>query len=102
MLMPEPIPIGTRVTVRLDLDAGAGGPAALAIAWSGGGQTGEHDECVAAPGGFCEALVTPGMRGLCRVIVDMSTDADTGTLSVDPVTDSMLIQGDVSCLYLVR
>lgn len=93
---------GTKVSVRLQVDAGAAGPAVLAVAWSGGGQTGEHDECVAAPGGSCVASVTPGMKGLLRVVVDMKEDSDKGTLTVEPVTDSTPIRGDKSWLYLVR
>jgi hypothetical protein len=96
------IPIGTPVTVRLQVDATAGGSAVLAVAWSGGGQTGGHDEGIAAPGGFCTAQVTPAMRGLLRVVVDMNSDTDKGTLAVKPGTTSKPIEGDNSWLYVVR
>lgn len=96
------IAIGAPVTVRLQVAAKANGSAALAVAWSGGGQTGGHDEGVAAPGGFCTAQVTPAMKGLLRVAVDMNSDSDKGTLSVKPATESQPIQGDTSWLYVVQ
>jgi hypothetical protein len=96
------IPVGTTVTARLDVDSNAGGSAVLAIAWSGGGQTGEHAECVAVPGGFCTAKLTPTMIGLLRVVVDMNTDRDHGSLSMDPVTPAESIEGDTSWLYTVE
>lgn len=96
------IPVGTPVTVRLQVDAKAGGSAALAVAWSGGGQTGEHAEGTAAPGGFCTAQVTPAMKGLLRVVVDMNADSDKGTLSVMPGTPAESMQGDTSWLYTVE
>jgi hypothetical protein len=96
------IPIGTPVTVRLQVAARANGSAALAVAWSGGGQTGGHDEGTATPGGFCLAQVTPAMRGLLRVVVDMNADSDNGNLSLDPGTASQAIQGDTSWLYVVQ
>jgi hypothetical protein len=96
------IPIGTTVTVRLQVAAKAKGAAVLAVAWSGGGQTGGHDEGIAAPGGFCTAQVTPAMRGLLRVVVDMNSDTDKGTLAVKPGTTSKPIEGDNSWLYVVR
>ena len=101
MFMGE-VPIGTELKVRLQVDRGAQGSAVLAIAWSGGGQTGGHDECVAAPGGFCKATVTPGMQGLFRVVVDMNDQVDKGRLTVEPVTEATEIEGDQSWLYLVR
>ena len=94
--------IGTKVTAKLQVDAKASGSAVLAIAWSGGGQTGGHDECTAAPGGFCFATVTPAMKGLVRVVVDMNADSDKGELSVSPVTPSQPITGDQSWLYTVQ
>jgi hypothetical protein len=96
------VPIGATVTVRLDVDANAAGSAVLAVAWSGGGMTGKHDECTAAPGGSCTATVTPDKRGLFRVVVDLNSDTDTGTLSVDPVTPGEPIKGDTSWLYTVE
>jgi hypothetical protein len=102
MLRLEIIPIGTQVTVRLELDAQAKGPAALVIAWSAGGQTGEHDECFASPGGFCIATVTPAARGLFRIVVDMTSPTDQGRLGVDPVTPFIDLVGDDTCLYRVR
>jgi hypothetical protein len=102
MLMLEIIPIGTQVTVRLELDAEANGPASLVTSWSAGGQTGEHDECFASPGGFCTATVTPAMRGLFRIVVDMNSHTDRGNLRVDPVTPSIDLVGDDTCLYRVR
>ena len=102
MLMIETIPIGTRVAVRLEVDAQAKGPASLVISWSGGGNTGEHDECFASPGGFCTATVTPAMRGLFRIVVDMNSPTDRGRLVIDPITPSVDIVGDDTCLYRVR
>lgn len=103
MLLDEAsIPIDTAVRVRLRVDASASGPAVLAIAWSGGGQTGGHDECRAAPGGFCEAVVTPGMKGLFRIAVDMSAESDKGTLGVEPFGASVEFRGDQSWLYTVE
>jgi hypothetical protein len=102
MLLIDVIPIGTLVSVRLQVDATARGPAALVVAWSGGGHTGGHDECIAAPGGFCTASVTPGMKGLLRIAVDMNAEADRGDLTVHPVTASAPIQGDQSWLYVVE
>jgi hypothetical protein len=96
------IPIGTPVTVRLQVDARAGGSAALTAAWSGGGQTGEHDDCTAAAGGFCTAKVTPAMKGLLRVVVDMNSDSDKGTLAVAPTTPAETIRGDTTWLYTVE
>jgi hypothetical protein len=96
------IPIGTPITVRLQVGARAGGSAVLAVAWSGGGQTGGHDERVAAPGGFCTARVIPEMRGLLRIVVDMNSDTDKGTLTVKPVKASTRIQGDQSWLFVVQ
>ena len=37
------------ITVRLEVDADAKGPAVVAVAWSGGGNTGAHDECYGRP-----------------------------------------------------
>ena len=96
------IPIGTPVIVSLQVDSKAGGSAALTVAWSGGGQTGGHDEGRAAPGGFCTATVTPAMKGLLRVLVDMNSDSDKGTLSVMPPTPTEPIRGDTSWLYTVE
>jgi hypothetical protein len=96
------IPIGTRVTARLKVAASANGSAVLTVAWSGGGQTGGHDECASAPGGFCTAVVTPAMEGLLRVVVDMNANSDKGTLAVTPATTSRPIVGDQSWLYLVE
>jgi hypothetical protein len=96
------IPIGTPVIVSLQVDTKAAGSAALTVAWSGGGQTGGHDECTAAPGGFCSATVTPAMKGLLRVVVDMNSDSDKGTLSVMPATPAQAIRGDTSWLYTVE
>jgi hypothetical protein len=96
------IPIGTKVTVRLQVDSESNGSAVLAVAWSGGGQTGGHDEGISAPGGFCTAEVTPEMKGLLRVVVDMNGDNDTGSLAVKPVTTSKPIVGDQSWLYVVK
>jgi hypothetical protein len=95
-------PIGKPVTVKLELDSNAAGSAVVAVAWSGGGQTGGHDECAAAPGGFCTAKVTPTEKGLLRVVVDMKIDDDKGTLSVTPPTPAEEIQGDNSWLYTVE
>ena len=96
------IAIGTPVTARLELDANAAGSAVLTLAWSGGGTTGGHDECSAAPGGSCIAKVTPSMKGLLRVVVDMNSEGDTGTLAVAPPTPPEAIKGDTSWLYTVK
>ena len=100
MFMGE-VPVGKELTVHLEVHSGAQGTAALAIAWSGDGQTGGHGECVAVPGGFCRATVTPRMEGLFRVVVDMNAQSDKGRLTVDPVTAATDIVGDQSWLYLV-
>ena len=96
------IPVGTVVEVRLQLAAKAKGSAVLAVAWSGGGQTGGNDTGIAVPGGFCTARVTPTMEGLLRVVVDMNSDRDKGHLTVEPVSPATAIQGDTSWLYVVE
>ena len=102
LLDEQSIPTNTLVRVRLRVDARASGSAVLAIAWSGGGHTGGHAECRAAPGGSCEAAVTPGMRGLLRIMVDMSAETDKGTLGVQPLDTSVDFQGDQSWLFVVE
>ena len=96
------IPIGHPVVVTLTVDSSAQGTAALVVAWSGGGQTGGHAEGIAVPGGFCTAETIPGMKGLLRVVVDMNSEKDKGTLAVSPTTPAEPIKGDTSWLYTVE
>ena len=103
MLLDEKsIPVGTPVRFRFTVDVNAKGSAVLAAAWSGGGQTGGHDQCTAAPGGFCTASLTPGMKGLLRVVIDMTSEADKGTLEIEPFDTSIPFQGDQTWLYVVE
>lgn len=46
--------------------------------------------------------MTPTRRGLLRVEVDMTSEHDRGTLSVDPVTLGVPIKGDTSWRYTVK
>jgi hypothetical protein len=46
--------------------------------------------------------VTPDKRGLLRVVVDLNSDNDKATLSVDPGTPGEPIKGDTSWLYTVE
>lgn len=95
-------PVEVRVTATLSLSEQARGPALLAIAWSGGGDSGEADSCVVAPGGFGRASVLPTEPAFLRVYVDMTDEDDRGTLSVSPPSPPEQVQGDTTWTYSVE
>ena len=92
--------IGTTVDIQLQLAHAASGPAHLIVAYgrSGGSPSAATD--VAAPGGGTEVLSTLlDSHGTLTVTVDMSDDADSGTLTVNATPTPIV--GDTVWLYSV-
>jgi hypothetical protein len=94
------IPVGTKVEATLALDAACSGSAIILIGW-GSAAGGASDGVIVAPGASATVSVTPKKRGILRVLVDMSEEADTGRLGVIPATPPEPISGDTTWGYVV-
>jgi hypothetical protein len=96
-LMPNaPIQVRRKVTATLDLSPDASGPAQLMIAHPSG-----VDAVSVAPGASGTVGLTPTSRGILKVLVDMSGEADAGTLVVAPPGPSGPVTGDRVESYVV-
>lgn len=95
---------GKEISARLELDGQAAGPAHLFIAAAASGQPPISDGDVASPAGFARVVVTPIAKGRLEIVVDMSSDADTGRLVVSQngtVINDQKVTGDTAWAYSV-
>lgn len=75
------LPIGARVKATLSLDADASAPALLMGAFAGAGMSTSDSDTV-APAATEIVVVTAPVRGILRVVVDMSSQSDPGQLDI--------------------
>lgn len=75
---------GCHVAAELALDPAASGDALVAVAYASNARSRGHKALVVAPGvtDHCELPTSDREKGMVRVTVDLSRDADLATLTV--------------------
>lgn len=96
--------VGAQITVSLRLDSTADGSAFHFMAYGRSGGTPSEESEEVAPGGFGVLSMFMDSPGRLRIVVDLTSETDTGDLQVtedDVVRDAETITGDTAWTYAV-